>query len=172
MLEVILMSRRNWEETCWRAVEKWEKILFRVIIFGLVALVVAQSLLTTDSMRLYLSWAERLEGEPYQEWSQGSARVMEAESLIFAYVTIELEDYSSLAKANLLINGKQVTDFRNKKVIVKVYPGDVIELDGSFYRRPVDFKVVRTSPNILEPALNHKVQTCANVVLLGKVKFK
>lgn len=166
------MAHKDLNETWWKIIEKFEKILLRVIILGLIALFLAQSLLTVDSMRFYLSWAERLEGEPLPGCSGSTARVMETDSGIFANLTIELKDFSSLAKADLLINGEKAADFRNKKVIVKVYPEDILEIDGSFYNLPVDFQVVKVSENILEPALNRTVKTENNVALLGKVRFK
>ncbi|MGI6648438.1 MAG: hypothetical protein ACOX5W_05045 [Bacillota bacterium] len=43
--------------------EKLEKWLVRFVIFGLVALVVTQTLMTQDPFRFYLSFAERLEAQ-------------------------------------------------------------------------------------------------------------
>ncbi|ATW24097.1 hypothetical protein [Candidatus Formimonas warabiya] len=166
------MNKRSWEEKLWIIVDKGEKILLRVIIVGFVALVVVQSMLTSDSMRFYLSWAERLEGQPLQEWSNPSARVMESESTVFAYLTVELADFSSLAKARILINGTEVADFRNKQVTIKVYPDDLIEIDGSFYDRRLKFEIIGVSDSIGEPTLHQVIQTYRSVTSLGKVKFK
>jgi len=166
------MQNRRWEDVLWRAVEKGERILLRVVIFSFVTLVVVQSLLSDDSMRLYLSWAERLEGEPLQVWSESASRVTDSESGIFAHMTIELKGFSALAKADLLINGKKIADFRQKRVTVKIYPSDVIEVDGSFYARPLEFEVVNLSANVETPNLHQHVQTNSSTALVGKVKFK
>lgn len=166
------MVRRNWEKGIWRLVEKGEKVILRAIIFGLVVLVTAQALLTTDSLGLYLSWAERLEGEPFSSWSGPVARVMETESTVFGYITLEMKDYSSLARAYVIINGKKAADFRDKRVIVKVFSNDIVEVDGSFYQRPLKFSVVGISPHLSKPVLNQTIETQGNVALLGKVQFK
>lgn len=166
------MEKRRWEEKFWSTAAKGEKLLLKVVVLGFVALVIAQSLLTNDSMRFYLSWAERLEGEPFGEWVSSSARVMDSQSELFANLTVELQDFSSLAKAGLLINGEKAADFRLKQVTVKVFPGDTIEIDGSFYSRPLTFKVVQASSHLSQPCLHQLVQTDSNRVFLGKVKLK
>jgi len=166
------MSKKSCDKKLWSIVEHGEKILVRTVILGFVLLVVTQSMLTSDSMRFYLSWSERLEGQPFQEWSNPSARVLDKESALFAHLTIELKDFSSLSKAKLLINGQETSDFRDKKITVKVYPDDVISIDGSFYNRPLEFKVSEASPNISNPTPNQIIKTNSTVESFGKVKFK
>jgi len=168
----MLMVKKNFHGKLWKVIESGEKILLRLVIFGLVALVVVQAMLASDSMRFYLSWAERLEGQPFPEWSNPTARVLDTESEIFAHLTIELKDFSSLAKAKILINGEEVADFRQKKVTLKVYPDDIIAVDGTFYHRPLEFFISEISPNISTPRLNQTVRTESTVETIGQVKFK
>jgi hypothetical protein len=66
--------KKNWDHNIWQMLNRGEKILVRFLILSLVLLVIAQSLLTSDPMRFYLSWAERLEGEPISEWSEPSSK--------------------------------------------------------------------------------------------------
>jgi hypothetical protein len=169
---VIGLIKRRWQGNFWVLVEYGEKILVRVVIFGLVALVGVQAMLTSDSMRFYLSWAERLEGQPFPEWSNPSARVMDAESSVFAHLTVELMDFSSLSKAKVLLNDVEIADFRNKKVTIKVYPGDTIKIDGTFYNRKLKFVISEISPNISAPDLHQVIQTDSTVESFGQVKFK
>lgn len=166
------MNKKHWDEKLWSLVEHGEKFLLRLVIFGFVALIAVQSMLTLDSMRFYLSWAERLEGQPFQEWSNPSARVMDAESAVFAHLTVSLQDFSSLSKAKLLINGKETADFRNKEITVKVCPEDEIAIDGTFYNRPIGFEITEVSPNISFPILHQKIETTSTVASFGEVKFK
>ncbi|HPT68533.1 MAG TPA: hypothetical protein PKW50_00195, partial [Syntrophomonas sp.] len=42
---------------------KTEKYLMRLVILCLVAVVVAQGLMTDDITRFYMSWSERMEGQ-------------------------------------------------------------------------------------------------------------
>ncbi|MGI6684842.1 MAG: hypothetical protein ACOX47_05030 [Bacillota bacterium] len=166
------MGKKSWNGKLWGMVETGEKILVRIVIFGLVALVGVQAMLTSDSMRFYLSFAERLEGQPFQEWSNPTARVLDTESSIFAHLTVELKDFSSLSKAKLLVNGEEIADFRNKKITVKVYPDDIISIDGTFYNRPLAFEISEISPNISWPVLHQIIETKSTVEHLGQVKFK
>lgn len=166
------MSKKPWDKKLWSVVERGEKFLVRAVILGFVLLVVTQSILTSDSMRFYLSWAERLEGQPFEEWSNPSARVLDAESEIFAYLTVEIKDFSSLSKAKLLINNQEVADFRDKKITVKVSPDDIISIDGSFYHQPLEFEISESSSNIFYPALHQVIKTNSTVESLDKVKFK
>ncbi len=168
----MMFKKPRWESKLWTIIEKSEKVLVKIMILAIICLVAAQSILSTNSMSFYLSWAERLEGQPFQEWSNSSARVMESESGLFAHMTIELKDYSSLAKAKLLINGQETADFRNKRVTVKIYPEDIISVDGSFYRRPLKFEIVEISSNIKEPSLHQNIETNDNVASFVQVKFK
>ncbi|MCR6545858.1 hypothetical protein [Dehalobacterium formicoaceticum] len=168
------MTKRkiNWDQNLWQLLTRSEKILVRMIIISLVLLVAAQSLLTSDPLRFYLSWSERLEGQPFQEWSQPSARVLDTESPLFAHLTIELQDFSSLAKAKLFINGKEVADFRNKKITVKVSSNDVVSVDGSFYHRPLTFRITESSSNIAAPVLYQQIETNRSLESFPQVQFK
>lgn len=166
------MGKKKWDQKLWSIVERGEKFLVRTVILSFVLLIVIQSMLTSDSMRFYLSWSERLEGTPFQEWSNPSARVLDGESDIFAHLTIELKDFSSLSKAKLLINDKETSDFRDKKITIKVYADDVISIDGSFYNRPLEFEISEASPNISDPKLHQVIRTESTIESFNQVKFK
>ena len=92
--------------------------------------------------------------------------------MLFRSLTIELKDFSSLSKAKLMINGQETTDFRDKKITIKVYPDDIISIDGSYYNRTLEFEVSEASPNIFYPTLHQVVKTNSTVESFGKVKFK
>ncbi|NLC06923.1 MAG: hypothetical protein GX755_02995 [Syntrophomonadaceae bacterium] len=67
--------------------EKLEKWLVRFVIFGLVALVVTQTLMTQDPFRFYLSFAERLEAQ-----RMGSDKLPESKQIQPALVPTKPED--------------------------------------------------------------------------------
>jgi len=154
---------------------KWvEKVLIAGVILGLVLLIACQALLTIDPVRFYLNVAEKLEGKMvnfYEEFPETRVASGQYQS-VFATVTIQIENFSSLEKAVLLINGKKVTDFRQKQVTVKVSPGDVLAIDGSFYIHELIFKVAAVSENVAQPEIGQVIRVKGDVVTIGEVKLE
>ncbi|GAW91007.1 hypothetical protein [Calderihabitans maritimus] len=153
--------------------EAAETFLFRTVLLGLVLLVVVQAFLTHDPIRFYLSFSERMEGKLAEFYMDNpEARIVTSGSVAFATVTLRLENYSTLQKAILLVNGEKVADFRDKQVTVRVFPGDFLEIDGSFYTLPLRFKVVATSSNIARPSVGQVIEVQGGVAKVGKVIFR
>lgn len=75
----------------------------------------------------------------------------EIQNKIWSTVTIKAEKYSCLNKARLLINGQYITDFRNNPVTVRVLDGDTLEIDTSYYKHALTFKIVGVSMDIVYP---------------------
>ncbi|MDK2984646.1 MAG: hypothetical protein PWQ96_288 [Clostridia bacterium] len=152
----------NLEGKLGRILEIGERYLLKIIVFGVLLLIVVQSLLNYD----YITYGWNL---TQQEDSGGN---ISDESIISNsekdYVTLKLLTYSSLHKAKVLINGNVVTNFNNNSVSFEVNPGDEIVVDCSFYANPIKF-TVHTSQEVLLPT-SDKVVTCTSgTILLGKV---
>ena len=90
---------------------------------------------------------------------------------VFATVTLRIENVTCLEKVALLINGREIIDFMGKLVTVKVFPGDVMAVDGSFYDHEIIFSVFSTSENILEPQKNQLFRVNGDIVTIGKIKL-
>lgn len=113
----------------------FERILVRVTLMGLVLMVASQLILTgsTTSMldfslpnSLDIEQAEMTLGQNFDTHSK---------------ISIVLVDYSSLGKAIVLVNGKKKADFSERRVTLKIYPGDLVEIDTTFYTYPIAFKI-------------------------------
>ncbi|NPV26297.1 MAG: hypothetical protein HPY81_02325 [Firmicutes bacterium] len=165
--------------------DRIERFLLRFVIIGLVVLVVTQSLLTSDPLRFYLSFAERMEGrsldldnayvfkdvddanQPGSEMSLSGRPSVPTGTL-----TVSLLNYSSLQKAVLLRNGEPIGDFRDKHLTVRVHAGDVLEVDGSYYNYPLALEITAASENIVSPKVKQRIEVKHNVVKLGVVQLK
>ncbi len=87
-------------------------------------------------------------------------------------VTIMLVSRPSSPRAKLLVNGKVEENFATSFLTITVHPNDLLELDGTAEPGILRFRVVKTSLNVLQPALGTEVVTQQSIGYLGKVKLK
>ncbi|NLO89709.1 MAG: hypothetical protein GX088_05195 [Clostridia bacterium] len=154
---------------------KWiERFLIACAVLCFAFLVLGQALLALNPVDFYMDFAEKIEGEAvnfYEEFPEMRVTTQDFQS-VFATVTVQVENFSSLEKAVLLINGKEVSDFRNKQVTVKVNQGDVLAIDGTYYVHELIFKVVSVSENVEQPKKGQVVKVNGNVSMIGTVELK
>ena len=91
---------------------------------------------------------------------------------LFASITIEVCDYKNLAEAILLINGEESGSFLDKQLVVRVYPGDLLEIDTSAYLEPCRFRIVKKSSHIREDLIVEEIITEQGYGWIGKIVFK
>lgn len=91
---------------------------------------------------------------------------------LFASMTIEVSDYENLEEARLLINGEEAGTFVQKQLVVRVYPGDVLEIDTSAYLTPCRFQIVKKSSHIREETVADMITTESGYGWIGKISFK
>lgn len=155
-------------------IKKLERFFIAVIFIGLILLVFTQAALIFDISELFTYIAEEIEERPvkfYKEYPE--ARVTSGPyHSVFATVTIQCDNYSSLEKAILLVNGEEVADFRDKQITIKVSPGDVLSIDGSFYVHELVFKVVAVSENVGQPEIGQIIHVQGDVAVVGEVRMK
>lgn len=157
--------------------DKIEKYLIRFIVLGMVVLVLVQGMMTRDSLRFYLSWSERMEGQALEypvskenvepDKNQG----MDINSP-YALLSLSLKKYSSLPRAVILINGEKVDDFENQEVDLKLMAGDIVEIDATFYDFPVEIKVNKVSDNLAFPEKDQIFTANDSIVMIGKTVVK
>ncbi|WP_366922368.1 hypothetical protein MFMK1_002821 [Metallumcola ferriviriculae] len=151
--------RVSWTEIFERWSETVEKYLIRTVVLGVLLLVVAQALALDEPANFYMGFSQLLDREAAEFNRQyPEARSVNAPLSAFATVSVRLNKFSALEKAKLLVNGKEVTDFRHPQVTVKVNSGDVISVDGSFYTHQLEFEIVGGTDNIAVPKINAKIE--------------
>lgn len=167
--------------------------MLRIMVIGLVALTAAQMLMTSEPLRLYMSFAERMEsrmaeadnsselvpaatspasGEVEPGKEPKGYEIAEEEISNTAELTISLTNLTSLENALVRVNGKPAGNLGNREVTVKVSGGDIIDIDTSFYPYQVEITITNTSPNLLYPRAHLTLTLKEEVVRLGPVKVK
>lgn len=160
--------RSDTQERFFKLAERVERFLLRLVVLSLVALVGVQSLLAYGPFRPYLSYVDRLEGlegQPVMLKSNGGGSGGWD-------LTITLVSQPRAPRALLLLNGKEAASFERAEVTLKVKEGDLVEVDGTLYRNPLQFRVTATAHEILEPAAGLEVVTRRSVELVGRIRAK
>lgn len=153
-----------------------EKYLIRSIVFTLIALVLVQGIMTKDPIRFYLSFSERLEGQtieyPVNTIDNEQEDLTAPVENPYALVTISIDKYSSLPNAKVLVNGKEVSNFNEEEIQLKIMAGDVLEIDSTSYNFPVDYKISKVSENLSFPEQGNTYTANGSLVMIGKVIVK
>lgn len=161
--------------------EKVEKYLIRSIVLGFVLMVIVQGLMTQEPWRMYLSWNERMEGQnielPASTAHEKSTKISQENHQASvqspqAMLTISLQQFSSLPKASILVNGKVSGYFNEKEIKLNINGGDVLEIDSTFYNFPVNYHINSVSENMAFPKRGADYTGNQSIVMIGKVIVK
>ncbi|MDD2621242.1 MAG: hypothetical protein PHC92_11315 [Syntrophomonadaceae bacterium] len=161
-----------------RFMEKVERLLIRSVILSLVLLVLVQGLMTQDPWRIYLSWGERMEGQNIEfpastaQDEPISAREEASVQSPQAMITLTLQEFSSLPKASIIVNGKTKGYFKEKEIKLQLSGGDVLEIDSTFYDFPVDYQISKVSQNMAFPKQGRLYTANQSIVMIGKIIVK
>lgn len=159
-----------------KLINKVEKGLIRFAVLSLLLMVLVQGLMTSDPIRFYLSWGERLEGQNIQSPVNMNQEDLPAASEEIkspqARLAIGIDKYSSLPRAKILINGQEKYDFTDKKVNIDIDAGDTIEIDSTAYNFPIDYKVIAVSSNLAYPEQGQTYTANQTILMVGKIIVK
>ncbi|MDA8235577.1 MAG: hypothetical protein M0Z31_12405 [Clostridia bacterium] len=158
--------------------EKIERVLFRLVLVGMALVLVGQVMDSENPWDSVIALTS-LNNDPVLHSRELPSKPDEVSGgqdgergyADLATVTLQLENFSSLAKAKIIVNGREVGNFTEKLVSVKVRPGDLLEVDGSFYQQAIRVKVLDTSPIIKRPEEGGEFLVRSGITQLGKVKF-
>lgn len=159
-----------------KLIDKTEKILIRTIVLGMVLLAVVQGVMVNEPARLYLSWAERLEGEIVKYPAASSWEGADSEPIVIAspqaVLTLSLQQFSSLPQAKILLNDQEWASFESREVEISLIGGDIIEVDCTAYNFPVEFVIESVSENMAWPEPGKSFSANQSIVMIGKVIVK
>jgi hypothetical protein len=143
--------------------DRVERLLVQLVILGLVALVLVQTLQLNRFSRL-----AALEGVAVAEvadWSRSQSGDQPA-SMRVRVVSVTRR---TVPEARLLVDGEPVGDFRAGSVEVDVRPGQMLTIDGTGLEGPLTFRVVEAS-GLASPGLGVSVTTRGDSQSLGRVQ--
>jgi len=163
-----------------RIIKGIEKYLIRTIIFSLLVIVIVQGIMTQDSLRLYLSWSERMEGQvveyPVSHAVKNNSQSKQPDALEATSpetgLVIGIDDFSMLPRAVIIVNGKEKTTFNTQKVTLRLKAGDVVEIDSSAYNFPVNYRIIDCSSNLSFPKKGTVYTANQSIVMIGKIIVK
>lgn len=150
-------ARKPWSD-------RLERVLIRLVVVAALIVMIAQALLTGDPVK------EATTPVTAPDRPQFSLKDY-AGILQSPVVTLQLKNYSSLPLAKVLVNGKSRGEFRDRYVTVFVREGDVLEVDGTRYNRPLDIEVLDVSKEVILPATGTRVRVEGNISALGQVSL-
>lgn len=87
-------------------------------------------------------------------------------------IILQLVNFSTLPKAQVLINGNVRANFSHPFVNLPVMEGDLVEVDVTYYDHPVVIKVLDTSQGIVRPVKGLEFSGKKTVLVIGKVSSK
>lgn len=144
---------------------RFERFLVRLVIAAAVILVLVQALAVQSPTAGLLDLAGLDEHRPVAAISNND----QDKTIV---ITFELLDFSSLGRAQVLVNGSPAADFSTRYTTVKVAPGDAVEIDGTFYDRSFRIKLLDVYPVAVKPVRDvvHTVRQERH--LIGIVELK
>ncbi|MHB1420181.1 MAG: hypothetical protein ACYCX4_11470 [Bacillota bacterium] len=163
------MAKWDLAERCLRWGQRLEPWLVGATVIGLLLMGGVQLFHASSNVenKLTKSVIERVAWwqQEFPEVRATSGKPMATEA-----VTLELVNFSTLQRAVVLVNDRPVANFLERKVTIGVFPGDVITVDGRFYKHRIKVRVTGVSGRIIGPRKNDTVQANGNIVTLGAVR--
>lgn len=156
--------KRYVQEKIWQITEKTLVILASI---GMVLIVTVQVVLPTGIADENFNYLGGVKGTALDT----TLPVVYDDTELFGNITIELTGYNTLPQAQVLVNGVSA-GFTEKQVMVRVYAGDVVEVDASAYDRSVSFAVVKASANINIDYLQERLTVNSSKAKVGEVLFR
>lgn len=141
-----------------------DKYLPRLVVGTLLCLLVVQAgLAVIPGSGFYLNTALRLEGEPLvqEEISQMAGGITTAP---WACISLQLMDYVSLPELKVLVDGQEAASFLKNEITLNVKQGNIIVIYNP-YSYPITVRVAKSTPNVLEPAPDSRVNGTGRLYL-------
>ncbi len=132
---------------------KFEKLLFRTVVFFLFLLLAGQALQTAPAVRRTLNLVDRLEGIPYlSPETDAPALADSGRTQDGQYLVLKVIDMPENGMLQVLVNGHAVADFHHTSTVtVAVQDGDMIEVDGDASSGEIQVVVSAASRGVISP---------------------
>lgn len=153
-----------------RRQENWFAVVLTVSLL-IMLLYQAGFYLYQNQKLAWLGWELPLENWYGASYDEVLPTVKQTEGL-WGVVTLQVQDYSELKRACVLINGVQAGNFTSQTLTLRVFAGDIVEIDCSSYGRPVYFRLIKASSGIDRSALKSELILNGQRGSVGQIKFK
>lgn len=163
------------EETYYRQYVRrwcsWGHLWAGLVLIGVAALLGCQLWLWQSSNRAD-AWYGLDYDQTLAELMPEAQPVGLSETGLWGNVTLALEKYTQLERAYVLVNGRRAGSFVGDSLTVRVYDGDLLELDCTAYSRPVGFQLKRASTGIDRSLLQEELRLQGERAVIGRIKFR
>lgn len=157
----------------------------KCVCISLTLLIICQFFLLKDSVRLYLSKVDQLEGEniafnlpayagePLQVSDKTETAISPFRTLRESkIIVIKPASPTSLPTVYVRINGNISGSFEKGELKIAVYNGDYLEIDATELQDPAVFILKVPSSGLRFPEDGALIQTNKDLTAVGIVKFK
>lgn len=164
--------------------DMWGKPLYFFAVGGLIVLVLSQALLLKENPRRYLSWVDKIEGDPVSMQTPvaaGSPMIITENLTVVNRPNTSREHKTVIIcmlrpafnrEVYILVNGNRSADLSNGDAQISVYEGDYIELDATRLKEQGQFIVKVGEPGVVSPQNGLVCEGKACLIPVGKVIFK
>jgi len=165
----------------WNLLSKLERIFVGLIFLGVVSLVISQAMLTTEYGRNLLSQTDRLEGTTIQSLNSWGKKMQIAPPNLgvnnanwkkTGFVSLRLLDNPQGGKVKVLLNEREVAQFTEELLTIKVQDQDLLQIDTAECPSKIALEVAATSDNLLFPQKKMQISSNGNIIQLGRVQLK
>ncbi len=141
----------------------FERFLGCLVLVGLAALLACQFWLGQHNGRTDVWYG--------LDYAEAVPAVQQTDGL-WGSVTLDLQTYTELERAVVLVNGAEAGSFTGSSLTLRVYDGDLLEIDCTAYSRPVSFRLRKASVGIDRTALQTELELCGERATIGRIKFR
>lgn len=136
---------------------------------GLIGLIVViAAVVVLAQLSIYGDYAEQA-AAPAASWRHPGLFWGHQRGLTGFRNYLPVKNFSSLPLARVLVNGEVRGEFRDRYVTVYVREGDILEVDGTRYKRPLEIEIFDVSGDVLSPAVDTTIRVEGNIYSLGPV---
>jgi len=141
-----------------------ERLIFKAVIVGIILLIIFQASMLNETVRVFLNYTTRLEGDSLQEAGLLSERGM---------IIVKIENEELFPDALLLVNGEPAAGFDKKEIEIQVKNNDLIEIDASrIKKQPIYVTVIGISDNVLKPTIGMRIRAKNKIQIISRIKLK
>ena len=153
--------------------QKRELLIFNVVQIILIVLIIGSGVGLLISQWI-LADNELRSGLQLKDWYGTEYGVDAAanDAGLWGNVVLGIEQYSTLPLLEVYINGNKAGHFDTERLVLKVYPGDIVAVDSTAYAGRIKVKMVSCSSSISTEELQEEMWLKKERKNLGTIVFK
>lgn len=151
---------------------RFEGLVVRVLIVGLLLMMVTKALAFDDATGLYFGYGDWLDGPVQVKPGPADAATafLSPAAVEVLTVSLTLVNEPAAPLVALYVNDVAAATFTDAHVTIEVRPGDRLVLAGPGDHRPLIFRITDTSPGLTSPREGTQVTVQGEAAVVGTVR--